>query len=201
MLHGAKAPFLTYIRNKKINTNIGNQKANKTKQQISMIYAYNKVGGNLLFGNGYSLPWKIKEDLENFKRITLTSTIIMGAKTFQSLPSKLPHRKHVVLSTRDEKVLCKSGESPDEQILIDDYSLKSISEIDMSSYGKVFFIGGSELLNTVKHIVNKVYVTVICGHYLGDVYLDKSLAHDSEFMSQFKKKFVLGNEVIFYELS
>lgn len=177
------------------------QKAKKTKQQVSMIYAYNPIAGKLLFGDNMNLPWHIKEDLVNFKKITLASTIIMGAKTFQSLPSKLPHRKHVVLSTRADQVVCKSGESPDEQILIKDYSLKSISSLDLSSYGRVFFIGGSELLNTVKHIANKIFITVVHGHYLGDTYLDSSLAHDSEFMSQFKKAFKLGDKVIFYQLS
>lgn len=166
---------------------------------ISMIYAYNPLAGNLNFGKEDGLPWGyIKEDLENFKRITLNSTIVMGAKTFQSLPCKLPNRKHIVLASRYGTISAKNGDLPDEVIKMD-INLKNIAELDIG--GDLFFIGGAELLNIVKHIADKVYITVVHGHYPADVTLDSSLAYNSEFMSKFKSKSKMGDSVIFYELS
>ena len=56
---------------------------------------------NNSIGYDNKLLWHISEDLKRFKEITTNKTIIMGRKTFESLPRILPNRKHIVL-TRDE---------------------------------------------------------------------------------------------------
>ena len=64
---------------------------------IHLIWAQEKDGG---IGINNSLPWHISEDLKNFKKITLNKPIIMGRKTWDSLPFKpLPHRRNIVLSS------------------------------------------------------------------------------------------------------
>jgi dihydrofolate reductase len=55
---------------------------------------------NGVIGNDGRMPWHIGEDLKRFKRLTLGSVMIMGRKTFESLPGLLPGRRHIVL-TRD----------------------------------------------------------------------------------------------------
>ena len=65
---------------------------------ISMICA---MANNNVIGNGNSMLWHIPSDLKRFKSITSESTIIMGRKTFESLPGVLPKRKHIVI-TRDK---------------------------------------------------------------------------------------------------
>ena len=63
---------------------------------IHLIWAQDKNGG---IGKDGKLPWHISEDLKNFKSLTLHSTIIMGRKTWESLPIKpLPDRNNIVLS-------------------------------------------------------------------------------------------------------
>ena len=64
---------------------------------IELIWAQDRNGG---IGKDGKLPWKISEDLKNFKKITLNSTIIMGRKTWDSLPFKpLPDRRNIILSS------------------------------------------------------------------------------------------------------
>ena len=64
--------------------------------KIHLIWAQDKDGG---IGKNGKLPWYIKEDLQNFKNITINQTIIMGRKTWDSLPLKpLPKRRNIVLS-------------------------------------------------------------------------------------------------------
>jgi dihydrofolate reductase len=55
---------------------------------------------NGVIGIGGRLPWHIPADLRRFKQLTLGVPMIMGRKTFDSLPGLLPDRRHIVL-TRD----------------------------------------------------------------------------------------------------
>ena len=55
---------------------------------------------NGVIGRGGKLPWHISEDLKRFKALTMGSVMVMGRKTFESLPGLLPGRRHIVL-TRD----------------------------------------------------------------------------------------------------
>jgi len=64
---------------------------------IHLIWAQDENGG---IGKNGLLPWHISEDLKNFKKITLNLPIIMGRKTWDSLPSKpLPNRRNIIFST------------------------------------------------------------------------------------------------------
>src|SRR5689334_24175842 len=55
---------------------------------------------NGVIGRDGKLPWHIPGDLKRFKALTMGSAMIMGRKTFESLPGLLPGRRHIVL-TRD----------------------------------------------------------------------------------------------------
>ena len=55
---------------------------------------------NGVIGREGKLPWHIPADLRRFKALTLGKPMIMGRKTFESLPAPLPGRRHIVL-TRD----------------------------------------------------------------------------------------------------
>jgi dihydrofolate reductase len=53
---------------------------------------------NGVIGRGGKLPWHISADLKRFKALTMGSAMVMGRKTFESLPGLLPGRRHIVLS-------------------------------------------------------------------------------------------------------
>ncbi|MFD1787321.1 dihydrofolate reductase [Sphingomonas floccifaciens] len=55
---------------------------------------------NGVIGRDGDLPWRIPEDLRRFKAMTMAKPMVMGRKTFESFPSPLPGRRHIVL-TRD----------------------------------------------------------------------------------------------------
>ena len=56
-----------------------------------------------VIGDGAGMPWHLPEDLKHFKETTLGSPIIMGRRTWESLPVKpLPGRKNIVLSSRED---------------------------------------------------------------------------------------------------
>ena len=68
-----------------------------SKPEIVLIVAR---GDNGVIGNKGTLPWHIPEDLKHFKKLTMGKPMIMGRKTFESLPALLPGRRHIVI-TRD----------------------------------------------------------------------------------------------------
>ncbi len=55
---------------------------------------------NGVIGRDGKLPWRLPADLQRFKALTMGRPMIMGRKTFESLPGLLPGRRHIVL-TRD----------------------------------------------------------------------------------------------------
>ena len=62
---------------------------------LGMIVACDRNGA---IGKDGDLPWRQSTDLKHFKQITMNSNLIMGRKTWDSLPGKLPGREHYVLS-------------------------------------------------------------------------------------------------------
>ena len=68
-------------------------------KNLSLIVA---IGKNREIGKNNKLLWHIKEDLQFFKEKTIGKTIIMGEKTFYSLPGILSNRKHIVLTKTND---------------------------------------------------------------------------------------------------
>ena len=65
-----------------------------------MIVFYLARAANGVIGRDGALPWRIPADLKRFKALTMGKPMVMGRKTFESFPSPLPGRRHIVL-TRD----------------------------------------------------------------------------------------------------
>ncbi len=66
---------------------------------ISIIVA---MAENRVIGNDNSLPWHLPADLKHFKAMTVGKPIVMGRKTWESLPGKLPDRTHIVVSANSD---------------------------------------------------------------------------------------------------
>lgn len=98
---------------------------------INMIWAQTVDG--VIGKNGY-IPWHIPEDLEFFRIITTGHTVVMGRKTWQSLPVKpLPNRHNIVLSTSLEELPDAIVYNSVEQVL------------DHKVSEEIWIIGGSEI--------------------------------------------------------
>lgn len=66
----------------------------------SEIFLVVAVADNGVIGHDGTLPWHVPADLRHFKALTMNKPMVMGRKTFESLPGLLPGRRHIVL-TRD----------------------------------------------------------------------------------------------------
>lgn len=69
---------------------------------LGLIWAQSTSG---IIGRGGDIPWRVPEDLIRFKELTMGHTVVMGRRTWESLPTKvrpLPGRKNVVLSRRGD---------------------------------------------------------------------------------------------------
>ncbi len=60
------------------------------------------VGANGVIGRDNNLPWRIREDLQRFKRLTLGHTLVMGRKTYDSIGRPLPGRRTVVVTRQQD---------------------------------------------------------------------------------------------------
>lgn len=120
---------------------------------FSLIVAISK---NRAIGKDNKLIFNIKEDLNFFKKITMSKTIIMGRKTFESLPGVLPGRKHIVL-TRDENY---KVDNSNVEIL---HSINDVFEKYKTYDGELFFIGGGEIYRQAikSGLIDKMYITEV----------------------------------------
>lgn len=114
---------------------------------ISMIFA---VGENYELGYNNKLLWHLKNDLINFKKLTLNKTIIMGRKTFESLGRLLPNRKHIVISNNYKTDLEDIEITNDVKEIINRYE---------NSEEEVFIIGGASIYKLFEEYANKLYIT------------------------------------------
>lgn len=125
---------------------------------LSMIVATTDKG---VIGKDGTLIWRIPKDLQYFKKVTMGKKMIMGRKTFESLPGVLPGRAHVVL-TRNEDY-----EVPEGVVLLHDQrEILSYKE----GQEEVFIIGGGELFKAFLPHCTKLYVTYVKNDYEGDTF-------------------------------
>src|SRR3954471_6012662 len=64
------------------------------------IYLVAAVASNGVIGVNGQLPWRLPEDLKHFKRLTLGHPVIMGRRTWESLPAALPGRDNIVVTSQ-----------------------------------------------------------------------------------------------------
>lgn len=125
---------------------------------LSIIVA--KASNNVIGGNN-DLLWRIPQDLKRFKEITTGHTIIMGRKTFESLPRVLPNRKHIVI-TRDKNFKVDS----DMVHIVNDIS--SVLDKFKDSDEEAFVIGGGEIYKLLLPYCKKLYLTRVYKDFDGD---------------------------------
>ncbi|WP_418222998.1 dihydrofolate reductase [Clostridium isatidis] len=116
---------------------------------------------NDVIGGDNKLLWHISKDLKRFKEITTGHTIIMGRKTFESLPKVLPNRKHIVI-TRDKNFKVDS----DMVHIVNDIS--TVLEKFKDSDEEAFVIGGGEIYKSLLAYCKKIYLTRVYKNFEGD---------------------------------
>lgn len=125
---------------------------NQDRTMISIIVA---MSPQRAIGFRNRLPWHLPEDLAHFKALTTGHTIIMGRKTFESLPNgALPHRRNVVITRQREAM----------QQRVHDCALYDSLEEALKLEAKdkeVFIIGGESIYRQSLPYANKIYATLV----------------------------------------
>ena len=127
-------------------------------KNISIIVA---VADNLAIGKNNELLWHISDDLKRFKKLTTGNNIIMGKRTFLSLPNgPLPNRTNIVISD-------KAGESFDACKMA--YSIEEAIEL-MDDNKENFIIGGGMIYKQFLPLANKLYLTRVHQSFDADTF-------------------------------
>ncbi|WP_420821301.1 dihydrofolate reductase [Pseudopontixanthobacter vadosimaris] len=124
------------------------------KQRLTAIYARARNG---TIGKGGTLPWYLPADLRHFKALTLGTAMIMGRRTFDSLPGLLPGRRHIVLTRNRnwDREGVETAHTPDQA--------RSIA-----GGGPVSIIGGADVFARFLPHCQRAEVTEIHADYGGD---------------------------------
>ena len=117
------------------------------RPEVSIIVAR---ADNGVIGVKGDLPWRIPADLRRFKQITMGAPMIMGRKTFDSLPGLLPGRRHIVIS-RDENW----NEDGAEVVHGRDEALR------VANAPHVWVIGGAEIYALFLPVADRVELTEV----------------------------------------
>ena len=108
------------------------------------------VGKKWELGKGGELVFHIKEDMKFFKETTSGHKIVMGRKTWESLPGKLPNRTNIVLSTHEI-------EGPDEVV----HDISKFIDENKNTDEEIFIIGGGSVYMEFLPFASKIYLTEV----------------------------------------
>lgn len=121
---------------------------------------------NGVIGKDGGLPWHLPADLKRFKALTTGTVMVMGRKTFESLPGLLPGRRHVVL-TRDRSWQAEGAEV-----------VGSVEEALAAAEGApVSVIGGAEIFALFMPVVDRLELTEILEEAAGDTVMPDPREH------------------------
>jgi dihydrofolate reductase len=127
------------------------------KPRVTLIAA---VAANGVIGRDNKLPWRLPEDLKHFKVLTMGHPMIMGRKTWESLPGRLPGRPHIVVTR-----------NPDYRA--EDATVVGSLPAAIAAAGdadEVFVIGGAELYGQALAIADQLQLTEIAADFEGDAH-------------------------------
>jgi dihydrofolate reductase len=119
-----------------------------------------------VIGQHNTLPWSIPSDLERFRQLTIGHSVVMGRKTWESIPERfrpLPGRTNIVL-TREEDYRANGA------VVVSSIEQACIAAIEAPGADEMFVIGGAEIYRLFLPFVDKAYITEVYASIVGDVY-------------------------------
>ena len=140
---------------------------------ISLIAA---IAQNNCIGKANLLPWHLPEDLKHFKELTTGKTVLMGRKTWESIPEKfrpLPIRKNIVITTQSDFIV---PEGVEIYHAINDAILAHTNE-------GIFIIGGATIYTQTIDLADTLYITHVHQVVDGDAFfpdIDQNIWKETE---------------------
>lgn len=127
--------------------------------KISIVAA---LADDYAIGYKKKLPWNLPADMKHFKNLTTGHTVVMGKRTFESLPNgPLPNRTNIVLTTMLSEGVVEGYFEAD--------SLEDALEL-CSNAEQVFVIGGAAVYKQCMDSVDSMYLTWVHGDFKADTY-------------------------------
>ena len=116
---------------------------------------------NGVIGRDGALPWRLPEDLKHFRELTGGSTVLMGRRTWESLPPRfrpLPGRRNLVLSHTPQEGVETFADLPEALAAADE---------------DVWVIGGAGVYQATLHLADRIEITELQEEFDGDTYAPK----------------------------
>lgn len=131
---------------------------------------------NQLIGQANQLPWHLPADLKHFKAITMGDAVLMGRKTYETLPIKpLPNRRNIILTRNKDYV------APGAEVFHSKEAILSAVDTDQQT---LHIIGGGEIFKLFIDEVDELYQTIIEGDFEGDTYFPTLDFSEFELLSE-----------------
>ena len=125
------------------------------------------MANNRVIGVNNDLPWSLPEDLKHFKEYTLNKPIVMGRKTFESMPRALPNRTNIIITRQSdyqaENITVCSSLSEALTIAKDD--------------PRPFIIGGGEIYDQSMSIADEIELTRVHADFDADTFFPEINPH------------------------
>lgn len=128
------------------------------KPPITIVVARAQNG---VIGRDGKLPWHLPADLKRFKALTMGSVMVMGRKTFESLPGLLPGRRHIVL-TRD-----RGWSAPGAEV-----AHSTEEALRLAGDQPVSVIGGADIFALFMPVASRIELTEVRAEVSGDTFID-----------------------------
>ncbi|NCC29525.1 MAG: dihydrofolate reductase [Gammaproteobacteria bacterium] len=134
-----------------------------TERQAPPLRLVAAIADNGVIGRENRLPWHLPADLGHFKQLTLDKTIVMGRRTWESLPGVLPRRRHIVLS-RDPAF------GPGGCLVVDslDAAIEAAGPVP-----ELLIVGGAALYAETLPRADGLYLTLVHAAVEGDAWFPR----------------------------
>ena len=136
-----------------------------TKVPLSIVVAKSDNG---IIGYKGCIPWHIAEDLRYIRKLTMNKPLIMGRKTWESLPIKPLKGRTSIIMTSNEKYLPEVN--IDVQVANDLRTAVSIADVDAENRGsdEIIVFGGSSVYEETMSMAYRIYMTEVHINVEGD---------------------------------
>ena len=115
------------------------------------------VAANGVIGANGSLPWHISEDFRRLKALTMGKPLVMGRKTFESLPGLLPGRRHIVVTRNPD--WAAEGAEPAQSLS---------AAIKLANAPHIVIFGGAALFAEALPLADRIELTEVHASPAGD---------------------------------
>jgi dihydrofolate reductase len=147
-------------------------------RSLTSIVAVSKNG---VIGSGNAMPWRIKSDVEFFKRTTTNNVVVMGRRTFDSIGKCLPKRYNVIV-THHSLVLTSEPKTCTVAGSISEALFRSSKAPNV--YKEAYVIGGGMMYKQFAPFVDKYLITLVDTDVDGDTFFDLSILDSDDWKAE-----------------